>query len=84
MFSLSQYNTANCGPPSPPPSGYILPYISTTDGAVVDFVCQASALDLDEENTTTAVCNNQGEWDPSPAEFCAVMEPGIPIALLLA
>ena len=75
MFSISQFTitAANCGPPSPPPSGYIFPYISTIDGAVVNFVCQASAYDLEEENITVAVCNNQGEWDPNPAEFCAVV-----------
>ena len=65
-------HTANCGPPSPPPSGYIFPYTSTIDGAIVNFVCQKSAWNL-KENLTVTVCNKQGKWDPNPAEFCAIV-----------
>ncbi len=68
---------ADCGPPSPPPSGYILPYASTTDGAVVNFACQKSALNLPEENFTAAICSDQGRWNPDPAEFCTIPASGI-------
>ena len=56
--------TANCGPPSPPPNGFIFPYTSTLDGAVMNFTCQKSASNL-EENFTAAICNKQGKWDLS-------------------
>jgi hypothetical protein len=62
------YFTASCGPPSPPPNGFIFPYSSTVDGAVVNFTCQKSASFLDE----AAVCSKQGKWDPDPAEFCTL------------
>jgi hypothetical protein len=66
MILFAHYHTASCGPPSPPPNGFIFPYSSTVDGAVVNFTCQKSASYLEE----AAVCNKQGKWDPDPAEFC--------------
>ena len=63
-------HSVDCNPPSLPSNGIIYPYTSTIEGAVVNFVCQKSALDL-EENVSLAVCNKHGKWDPNPAEFCA-------------
>ena len=62
-------HSVDCNPPSLPSNGIIYPYTSTIEGAVVNFVCQKSALDL-EENVSMAVCNEHGNWDPDPAEFC--------------
>lgn len=49
--------TPNCGLP-PPPTGFIFPYSGTIDGAVVNFICQNSAL-CRERNVT--ICNKQGK-----------------------
>ena len=62
--------TVSCGPPSPPPNGFIFPYFSTINGAVVNFTCRQKSASYLEENITAAVCNKQGKWDPDPAEFC--------------
>ena len=72
MCLFAHYHTATCGPPSLPPSGYIFPYTSTSDGAVVNFACQRSVLNQDENITViAAICNKLGKWDPNPAEFCS-------------
>ena len=63
---------ASCGPPSTPPNGYIFPYTSTIEGSVVTFVCQNNDHQTLFENFTTAVCNQQGNWEPSPGDFCTV------------
>ena len=64
-ITINLIYVVNCGPPFPPPSGFILPYVSTIDGAEVRFTCQKSALNLNqEENITMTVCNKQGIWDP--------------------
>ena len=56
------YHTTHCGPPSFPPSSYIFPYTSTSDGAIMNFTCQKSyALLNEDENITViiiaAICN---------------------------
>ena len=59
--------------PLHPVAIYILPYVSTIDGAEVRFTCQKSALNLNqEENIRVTVYNKQGIWDPDPSEFCAI------------
>ena len=67
---------ANCGPPSSPTNGYILPYLSTLEGATVTVICQDQGLQAVfefEGNLTKSVCNHEGIWEPDPSDFCQVM-----------
>ena len=56
---------ANCGPPR----GYIFPYNSTFERAIVEFACQ-QAGNSTTTLTMTAVCNHRGTWYPDPAQVC--------------
>lgn len=59
-------HTANCGPLLPPPNGQTPPHTNTLQGARVTLICQSSL----KENTTTVICNQEGIWEPNPAEIC--------------
>lgn len=72
------YYTAlpNCGPPSPPVNGYIVPYTSTLEGVEVTFACQNTCQTHDGLQSPVkavhlAVCNSHGNWEPNPADFCS-------------
>ena len=67
----------NCGPPSSPTNGYIIPHTSTFEGAIVTYVCWnihhgvGPQLQCREVNMT-AVCTKQGYWESSTDDIiCA-------------
>ena len=67
----------NCGPPpSPPINGHILPYPSTLEGAIVTYVCwmvhQEENISLCTEINTTAVCNMDGNWEPTSQDLSSI------------
>ena len=62
---------ARCNPPSPPSIGQLLPYTSTLEGATVMYVCWNIHQRGRCEYNVTAVCNNQGHWEPSTEDICA-------------
>ena len=65
------HRLANCNPPSPPPNGYIIPYLSSVEGATVTIICQdQDPQSVFEGNLTKLVCNHQGVWEPNPCDFC--------------
>ena len=67
------YNLANCGSPSQPTNGIIIPYSSTTEGARVIFVCRNIYHNtFREDNYTVSTCSKQGNWEPNPGNFCAI------------
>lgn len=61
-----------CDPPSPPSNGYIMPYTSTVEGASVTYVFQylfqMGQQFVCAEVNVTAVCNNNGYWEPNSEE----------------
>ena len=66
-----------CAPPSPSPYGYIISYISTVEGATVTFVFQ-NVYQIDRQSVcaevnVTAICNQDGQWEPISVDtnFCA-------------
>ena len=67
--------TANCGPPSPPPTCHIISYVSTLEGAEATFVCRNTFLvgqqSLCKEVNITAVCSNEGNWEPISDDICS-------------
>ena len=58
--------TANCGPPSPPINGHILPYTSTLEGAVVMIRCFSDGVEGDQ----TIFCTHHGIWELNSSEIC--------------
>ena len=58
-------HTANCGPPSLPVSSYILPYISTLEGAKVTYICDRNQS-LHKE---MAICTKSGQWEPNSSRI---------------
>ena len=63
----------DCGPPKTPPDGYILPYMSTLEGARVIFACRNSSQTLkspQREPEYSTVCYSNGNWEPDPTEIC--------------
>lgn len=67
--------TANCGHPKSPVGGYILPYVSTVEGARVIFACQNNTqAQIDNsswyEVEYSALCSSNGKWEPSPTKLC--------------
>ena len=76
MLKFTFKLTANCGPPPPPHNGHIVPYNSTLEGAELTYVCWNV---YQEENTsqcteiyTTAVCNEEGIWEPKFDDMCSI------------
>ena len=76
MLKFTFKLTANFGPPPPPHNGHIVPYNSTLEGAEVTYVCWNV---YQEENTsqctdiyTTAVCNEEGIWEPKFDDMCSI------------
>ena len=74
VFGLD--HIADCRSPSPPPSGYILPYPSTLEGATLTYVCWSiqQGAGLCGEVNKTAVCNRRGQWEPSADDICTQPE----------
>ena len=63
-------HTANCGPVPALPRGYVSPYSNTLEGATVMFMymCEnrnGHSFSMNE----TAVCNQDGNWEPNPANI---------------
>ena len=56
---------ANCGPPSPPMNGYIIPYISTREGAEVNITCPSKS-----QQQYMTICNGEGRWEPDSSGLC--------------
>ena len=86
MIFIGLDHTVDCHSPSPPPSGYILPYPSTLEGATLTYVCWSiqHGAGLCEEVNKTAVCNKRGQWEPSADIICTQPEGAlsIPIAIM--
>ena len=62
-------HSANCDPPIQPPNGYILPYSSTIEGAMVSVLCWNYAQQsIRKEGNLT--CSYHGVWEPNPREVC--------------
>ena len=59
-------HTANCGPPSPPINGYILPYASTLEGALVTIACFSDFVNGNQ----TINCTHHGIWEPNSIILC--------------
>ena len=67
----------SCGQPPPPRNGHIVPNnFSTLEGATVSYVCwniyQEEDTSLCTDINTTAVCNNNGNWEPDSQDRCSV------------
>ena len=63
---------ARCDTPSSPSNGELLPYISTSEGVILMYVCwKIHQRGRCEEVNITAVCNQQGHWEPSTDKICA-------------
>ena len=64
-----------CGPPPPPQNGYIVPYISTLEGATVTYVLQSTHQlghqSVCTEVNVTAVCNREGKWEAVSDDGCS-------------
>ena len=72
MLSYLLTLTANCGLPSLPTNGYIIPYTSTLEEATVMYICWNIQQRVQcEEVNVTIVCNNEGYWEPSTDDICA-------------
>ena len=67
-FNVDTY-TANCGPPPPPVSGYIIPYTSTLEGTMVIYMCWHQVMHQCKEVNRTSVCNKEGSWEPA-SDIC--------------
>jgi hypothetical protein len=65
-------HAADCGPVSSPPSGHVSPYSSTLEGATVAFtyMCENNVNGQSFSLDGTAVCNQNGNWEPNPANSC--------------
>ena len=57
---------ANCGQPSLPVNGYILPYTSTLEGTKVTCICDTD-VSLYKE---IAICTKLGQWKPNTSSIC--------------
>ena len=79
--------TANCGPPLPARNGHLLPYNSTLEGAEVVYVCwnvyQEKNTSQCTEIYTTAVCNEEGIWEPKFDDTCSIFSGKLSPAVLL-
>ena len=77
--------SVDCHSPSPPPSGYILPYLSTLEGATLTYVCWSiqHGTELCGEVNKTAVCTKRGQWEPSADDICTQPEGVISIPLAI-
>ena len=62
---------ANCGIPTPIINGHVRPYTSMVEGARITIICDdAQLVSPLIENSTTAVCNHDGQWEPNPYDVC--------------
>ena len=61
---------ADCGDPSPPMNGFVMPYDSTLEGSQIVFQCLVPSQQM------MSVCMADGNWTPDPAELVC-REPGI-------
>ena len=59
----------NCGHPSPPSDGFLEPYTSTVEGAMVNrvHVCQNGQLSQTEQ----IICISDGQWKIINGSTCA-------------
>ena len=68
-----------CDPPPPPQNGYIVPYISTLEGATVTYVLQSTHQlghqSVCTEVNVTAVCNREGKWEAVSDDKCSQSPP---------
>ena len=64
-------HTVNCGPIPSPPGGYVSPYSNTLEGATVMFtyMCGENQNGHSFSMNETAVCNQDGNWEPNPANI---------------
>ena len=74
-FSVTPH-TVNCGPPSLPSNGYIIPYADTFEGAEVTYLCWTAQqtqyqLAVFKQTNVTTVCNAEGIWEPDSDNICA-------------
>ena len=68
--------TVSCGAPPLPLNGRISHYFNTVEGANVTILCTHPSLS-NSPVTVTAVCNQQGQWEPDPANLCTLLTSGI-------
>ena len=55
--------TVDCGVPAPAPMVIIDPYVNTTGGSLITYHCDDGLI---PNNTITAICQSDGQWNPSP------------------
>jgi hypothetical protein len=80
---LPRLLSANCGEPSPPSDGYIEPYTSTVEGAVVNrvHVCENGQQSWAQAEQIS--CSPYGQWESINGSTCYVM-PGIIVNFISA
>ena len=80
VIVISIIYAVSCGqPPSPPRNAHVIPYFSTLEGATVSYVCwtvyqeeNIPPVSLCIEINTTAICKNNGNWEPDSQDMCSV------------
>ena len=67
----------DCGAPQPPASGYIAPYTSTLEGAVISFQCNQGFSPPEERTATCARDEDTGSgaWTPDSAQHTCTRIP---------
>ena len=63
MWSYLSILSVGCGPPTPPPYGYLGDLTSSQEGAEVTFQCSPGLVPSQE----MIVCAANGNWTPDPA-----------------
>ena len=72
----------NCSDPSPPTDVSIYPYLNTTEGAEISFMCNPGFVPTD---SMTAVCGADRRWSPDPADLvCACEYPSTAFSCLFS
>ena len=61
----------NCGDPTPPSNGSIVPYQNTTEGAVISFACDPMFVPSIKMTATFA---SNGMWTPDPHGHTCICE----------
>ena len=70
LHTINYCYAVNCGPPAPPPNGYLNAYnstqeASTREGAEVNVTCLS-----EPQQQHTMTCSAGGQWEPDFSGFC--------------
>lgn len=70
----SNVTAATCGPPVSSQNGFIIPHSNNLEGAIVTYVCwtvhETRHHCMCNEMNATAVCNDDGNWEPNAEDIC--------------